>query len=56
MNTSSNENIILDVRDPNEKVKGYLDNSTMEPVWELESRLKANPDLYDKNKTLYCMC
>lgn len=48
--------LILDVRDPNEKVKGYLDNSTMEPVWKLEERLNANNNLYDKNTTLYLMC
>ncbi|KRX05197.1 Rhodanese-like domain [Pseudocohnilembus persalinus] len=47
---------IIDVRDPNEKVKGYLDDSVMEPVWGLEERLKANPNLFDHNQTLYLMC
>lgn len=37
------------MRDPNEKVKGYLDDSIMEPVWGLEERLKANPNLFDHN-------
>jgi rhodanese-related sulfurtransferase len=46
--------IILDVRTPNEYKLGYLHNSVLIPVQELQSRYKELNDHKDREILLYC--
>lgn len=49
---SNNDGLILDVREPNERILGYIDNSLNIPLGQLRSNLSKLP----KDKTIYIYC
>lgn len=57
MNNKPADAYFLDVRDINEKEKGFVTKfDNMVGMWSMEKLFKAGENVLDKNNTIYCMC